>query len=547
MSSSILNNRSARSTPAGANPAFSPPTDASSSSTQDRVPYIRENSPEAESIPSNPAITPIITHGDSLASPSGRNSETDTVVPLQPAVSQDAMRSRPGSRTGNFVTPKATRFSQDGTEQPIQYSSGSVKSARRRAREREDYDFDQAADYAPMSEYERYYRNEGRNDRDRYTRRGPYPPPTFMNRRRAPPLDSDEEFYSSDDPRLPPNDRRRMMDEEAGYTGRPYAFRRTSTLNGFNITTGKLQWNELSRQEKSEIMRLPLTQWMNSNFKNHFVAGVGEFIGTTMFLFFAFAGTEVANIQADTNNRTTTGESTGSLNVSKLLYISIIFGFSLMVNVWVFFRISGGLFNPAVTMAMLMVKAISITRAIVLFLAQILGSMLASVVVRYLFPETFNVRTTLGGGASLVQGVFIEALLTAELVFTIFMLAKEKHRATFIAPVGIGLALFIAEMVGVQFTGGSLNPARSFGPCVITGSFDTEHWIYWVGPGIGSLIAVCFYWFIKTLEYEMANPGADGDDLNDPTKNPEKRAEIQASKPVPSAAFGSGKTASILS
>jgi aquaporin related protein len=147
----------------------------------------------------------------------------------------------------------------------------------------------------------------------------------------------------------------------------------------------------------------------------------------------------------------------------------------------------------------------------------------------------------------LVQGVFIEALLTAELVFTIFMLAKEKHRATFIAPVGIGLALFIAEMVGVQFTGGSLNPARSFGPCVITGSFDTEHWIYWVGPAIGSLIAVCFYWFIKTLEYEMANPGADGDDLNDPTKNPEKRAEIQASKPVPSAAFGSGKTASILS
>ncbi|KAM0301004.1 hypothetical protein ACHAPM_006305 [Fusarium culmorum] len=547
MSSSILNNRSARSTPAGANPAFNPPAEASSSSTQSGVPYIRENSPEAESIPSNPAMTPIITHGDSLASPGGRNSEADTVVPLQPAVSQDAIRSRPGSRTGNFVTPKAARFSQDGAEPTMQYSSGSVKSARRRTREREDYDFDQAADYAPMSEYERYYRNEGRNDRDRYTRRGPYPPPTFMNRRRAPPLDSDEEFYSSDDPRIPPNDRRRMMDEEAGYPGRPHAFRRTSTLNGFNITTGKLQWNELSRQEKSEIMRLPLTQWMNSNFKNHFVAGVGEFIGTTMFLFFAFAGTEVANIQADTTNRTTTGESTGSLNVSKLLYISIIFGFSLMVNVWVFFRISGGLFNPAVTMAMLMVKAISVTRAIVLFLAQILGSMLASVVVRYLFPETFNVRTTLGGGASLVQGVFIEALLTAELVFTIFMLAKEKHRATFIAPVGIGLALFIAEMVGVQFTGGSLNPARSFGPCVITGSFDTEHWIYWVGPAIGSLIAVCFYWFIKTLEYEMANPGADGDDLNDPTKNPEKRAEIQASKPVPTAAFGSGKTASILS
>jgi aquaporin related protein len=84
-------------------------------------------------------------------------------------------------------------------------------------------------------------------------------------------------------------------------------------------------------------------------------------------------------------------------------------------------------------------------------------------------------------------------------------LAKEKHRATFIAPVGIGLALFIAELVGVYYTGGSLNPARSFGPCVVTGVFDREHWIYWVGPGAGSIIAVIFYKFIKMLEYEIAN------------------------------------------
>ena len=74
---------------------------------------------------------------------------------------------------------------------------------------------------------------------------------------------------------------------------------------------------------------------------------------------------------------------------------------------------------------------------------------------------------------------------------------------------GIGLALFIAELVGVYYTGGSLNPARSFGPCVVTGVFDTEHWIYWVGPGAGSVIAVLFYQFIKILEYEVANPCQD--------------------------------------
>lgn len=72
----------------------------------------------------------------------------------------------------------------------------------------------------------------------------------------------------------------------------------------------------------------------------------------------------------------------------------------------------------------------------------------------------------------------IEAILTAELVFTIYMLANEKHKATFMAPVGIGLALFIAELIGVYYTGGSLNPARSFGPCVISGIWDEEHWIY---------------------------------------------------------------------
>ncbi|OAK97540.1 aquaporin-like protein [Phaeosphaeriaceae sp. SRC1lsM3a] len=203
-----------------------------------------------------------------------------------------------------------------------------------------------------------------------------------------------------------------------------------------------------------DVMRLPWMIWMGSNAKNHFVAFVGEFVGTTMFLFFAFSGTQVANIgSGESDSNTTTGEATGfSPNV--LLYIALVFSFSLMVN-----------------------------------------------------------------------GVFIEAVLTAELVFTIFMLAKEKHKATFIAPVGIGLALFIAELVGVYYTGGSLNPARSFGPCVITGIFDKEHWIYWAGPAIGAILAVVFYKFIKMLEYEVANPGQDDDDKDAEVK--EKEEEVQ--------------------
>ncbi|KAJ0158859.1 Aquaporin-1 [Colletotrichum tanaceti] len=312
-------------------------------------------------------------------------------------------------------------------------------------------------------------------------------------------------------------------EEMAGYPRSGVAVRST------NGDQARIDWHALSREEKAQVMRLPLTQWMDSDLKNHFVAGLGELVGTTMFLFFAFAGTGVASTNSPASPTDSSGAPTG-FNLGKLLYISIVFGFSLMVNVWIFFRISGGLFNPAVTLAMVLVKAIPPARAACLFVAQMLGGMLASLIVRFLFPDRFDVRTSLGGGASLVQGVFIEAILTAELVFTIFMLAKEKHRATFIAPVGIGLTLFIAELVGVQFTGGSLNPARSFGPCVVTATFEDEHWIYWVGPFFGALIAVVFYKFIKTLEYEMANPGADGDPENDPTQNPAKLAELRLAR-----------------
>ena len=68
-----------------------------------------------------------------------------------------------------------------------------------------------------------------------------------------------------------------------------------------------------------------------------------------MFLFFAFAGTQVANINSgDKDSNSTSGGATG-FDPTVLLYIALVFGFSLMVNVWVFFRISGGLFNPAVS------------------------------------------------------------------------------------------------------------------------------------------------------------------------------------------------------
>ena len=93
--------------------------------------------------------------------------------------------------------------------------------------------------------------------------------------------------------------------------------------------------------------RLRGLNWMPNTIRNHIIAMAGEFVGTFLFLFFAFAGTQVANAAAAGDN-TAGGSLSQAPNASVLLYIALSFGFSLIVNAWIFFRISGGLFNPAV-------------------------------------------------------------------------------------------------------------------------------------------------------------------------------------------------------
>ena len=198
-------------------------------------------------------------------------------------------------------------------------------------------------------------------------------------------------------------------------------------------------------------MRLPFLNKIPDNLRNHFVvrnlyssnwhpltyifsqAMTGEFVGTVLFLWFALSGAQVANSIPSSSGLTV--EQTGS-NPQQLQYIALSFGFSLAVNAWVFFRISGGLFNPAVTLGMCLIGALPWMRGALLFFSQVLGGIVASALVQCMFPGGLNVQTTLGGGTTVAQGLFIEMFLTAQLVFTIFMLAAEKHKGTFIAPVG---------------------------------------------------------------------------------------------------------------
>lgn len=134
------------------------------------------------------------------------------------------------------------------------------------------------------------------------------------------------------------------------------------------------------------------------------------------------------------------------------------------------------------------------------------------------------VVTRMAPSVSITQGIFIEAFGTALLVFVILMLAAEKHETTPLAPVGIGITLFVAELGCVLYTGGALNPARAFGPSVIDGDFPDYHYIYWyvimqylvqtinecrVGPIVGSLMASAYYALNRATKYWEVNPGQD--------------------------------------
>jgi aquaporin related protein len=66
--------------------------------------------------------------------------------------------------------------------------------------------------------------------------------------------------------------------------------------------------------------------------------------------------------------------------------------------------------------------------------------------------------------------------------------------------------------LGVYYTGGSLNPTRSFGPAVAGTSFPGYHWIYWIGPLLGGALAAGYYRFVKYFNYEEANPGQDAEE-----------------------------------
>ena len=205
-----------------------------------------------------------------------------------------------------------------------------------------------------------------------------------------------------------------------------------------------------------------------------------------MFLLLTYGGAHVANLPGAA---ITTDSGEQLIDTSNISFKAVSSGIGLIINIWVFFRVSGSAFNPVVSMALVIVGAITPVRGLLYSIAQLLGGMCAAALIDGLMPGPLGCATRLGGGVSIAQGkavssptvdrtgLFLEVFLTAQLVLVILMLAVEKQKSTYLAPVSIGLAVIVGQMVGIYYTGASLNPARTFGPDVIVG-FPDYHWIY---------------------------------------------------------------------
>src|SRR5215208_2678030 len=171
--------------------------------------------------------------------------------------------------------------------------------------------------------------------------------------------------------------------------------------------------------------------------------------------------------------------------------IAFAHGLILALMVSATMRVSGHL-NPAVTAGFLATRRIEPMMAVVYWIAQFTGAIVASYALKALFPAAIVAATRLGGQAissdvSLVQAIILEGIATFFLVFVVFGTAVDP-RGPKVGGFAIGLTV-TAGILGIgPLTGGSMNPARSFGPAVVMRLFEGQA-AYWIGPLVGGILA----------------------------------------------------------
>lgn len=212
---------------------------------------------------------------------------------------------------------------------------------------------------------------------------------------------------------------------------------------------------------------------------------VAEFVGAFALIFIG-AGSILAAQAAG-----------GGVNGAGLVTVALAHGLVIAVMVSAVGHVSGGHFNPAVTIGAWVTQKIETVAALGYLGAQLAGGLAGALLLRVAIPAELWRTQNLGTpGINIVsdgQAVLIEAVLTFFLVWVIFATAIDPGGAFGkVAGLAIGFTIILGIMMGGPFTGAAMNPARAFGPAV-AGGYWTGHWVYWVGPIAGGVFAATLY------------------------------------------------------
>jgi aquaporin-4 len=197
------------------------------------------------------------------------------------------------------------------------------------------------------------------------------------------------------------------------------------------------------------------------------------------------------------------------LSIEGIIMISLGHGAAIGLMVYAFGHVSGAHINPAVTIPMIITRKIGIADGIGYIVFQIIGAIAAAFTLKAVLPDlgaAVHFGTQAPGeliNSSAMSAVGLEAIFTFFLVTVIFMTAVHKKAVAGIQGISIGGMVFLLHLVGVPLTGASMNPARTLGPALVSGFWEF-HWVYWVGPIIGGIIAglIMNYVFVKKAESE---------------------------------------------
>ncbi|XP_027766263.1 aquaporin-2-like [Empidonax traillii] len=148
----------------------------------------------------------------------------------------------------------------------------------------------------------------------------------------------------------------------------------------------------------------------------------------------------------------------------------------------------------------------------------------------------FGVITKLNNETSAGQAVTVELFLTFQLVLCVLASTDERREDRVGSPaISIGLSVAVGHLLGIRYTGCSMNPARSFAPAVIVGDFS-DHWVFWVGPLLGAAVASLLYNLVlspqpRTLQERLAILRGRGPDHEWAEREARRRQSVELHSP----------------